>query len=81
MLAFPGTCAVSPKAYKIGANQFEANNFIGTGPYKLVKYGTDRVTLDVFDRYWGKKPLNQGVNVQIYLNNAANLYNSFRTER
>jgi peptide/nickel transport system substrate-binding protein len=79
MLAFPGTCAVSPKAYKIGANQFEANNFIGTGPYKLVKYGTDRVTLDVFDRYWGKKPVNKGVNVQIYLNNAANLYNSFRT--
>lgn len=27
MLAFPGTCAVSPKAYQIGANQFEANTF------------------------------------------------------
>jgi peptide/nickel transport system substrate-binding protein len=80
MLAFPGTCAVSPKAYKIGANQqFEANNFVGTGPYKLTKYGSDRVTLDVFDRYWGKKPLNQGVNLQFYVNNAANLYNSFRT--
>jgi peptide/nickel transport system substrate-binding protein len=79
MLAFPGTCAVSPKAYKIGANQFEANAFVGTGPYKLEEYGTDRVKLTAFDRYWGAKPLNRGVNVQIFNNNSANLYNSFRT--
>ena len=79
MLAFPGTCAVSPKAYKIGANKFEANIFVGTGPYKLGEYGSDRVKFEVFDRYWGKKPLNRGVNLQIFLNNAANLYNSFRT--
>lgn len=79
MLAFPGTCAVSPKAYKIKANEFEANTFVGTGPYKLQEYGTDRVKLSAFDRYWGKKPLNRGVNVQIFSNNSANLYNSFRT--
>ena len=79
MLAFPGTCAVSPKAYKIGANQFEANTFVGTGPYELQEYGTDRVKLKAFDRYWGAKPLNRGVNVQIFSNNSANLYNSFRT--
>ncbi len=79
MLAFPGTCAVSPKAYKIGANQFEANNFVGTGPYKLGEYSSDRVKFEVFDRYWGTKPLNRGVNVQIFSSNAANLYNSFRT--
>jgi peptide/nickel transport system substrate-binding protein len=79
MLAFPGTCAVSPQAYTIKENQFEANKFIGTGPYKLVKYGEDRVILEPFDRYWGKKPVNNGVTVQIYLNNSANLYNSFRT--
>ena len=82
MLAFPGTCAISPKAYKIGANVFEANTFVGTGPYKLndpKDYGTDRVKLMAFDRYWGKKPLNRGVTVQIFNNNSANLYNSFRT--
>ncbi len=79
MLAFPGTCAVSPKAYKIGANLFEANTFVGTGPYKLGEYGTDRVKFEVFDRYWGAKPSNRGVNLQIFSNNAANLYNSFRT--
>jgi peptide/nickel transport system substrate-binding protein len=79
MLAFPGTCALSPKAYKIKANEFEANIFVGTGPYELKEYGTDRVKLTAFDRYWGEKPLNRGVNVQIFNNNSANLYNSFRT--
>jgi peptide/nickel transport system substrate-binding protein len=79
VLAFPGTCAVSPKAYKIGKNVFEANTFVGTGPYKLTEYGTDRVKLTAFDRYWGAKPLNRGVNLQIFNNNSANLYNSFRT--
>jgi peptide/nickel transport system substrate-binding protein len=79
MLAFPGTCAVSPTAYKIVANKFEEKKFVGTGPYRLAEYTADRVTLKPFDRYWGKKPANQGVNIQIFLNNSANLYNSFRT--
>jgi peptide/nickel transport system substrate-binding protein len=81
MLAFPGTCAISPTAYreKVGKNKFEAEKFVGTGPYQLAEYTSDRVTLEPFDRYWGKKPLNRGVNVQIFLNNAANLYNAFRT--
>ena len=81
MLAFPGTCALSPKAYQnqVGENKFEANNFVGTGPYKLAEYGSDRVKFDVFDRYWGVKPLNRGVNLQIFAGNAANLYNSFRS--
>jgi peptide/nickel transport system substrate-binding protein len=79
VLAFPGTCAVSPKAYKIGKNVFEANIFVGTGPYKLTEYGTDRVKLTAFDRYWGAKPLNRGINLQIFNSNSANLYNSFRT--
>lgn len=87
LLAFPGTCAVSPNAYKKadqkagkgGGNNFEANKFVGTGPYKLSEYGTDRVKFEVFDRYWGAKPLNRGVNLQIFTNNSANLYNSFRT--
>jgi peptide/nickel transport system substrate-binding protein len=81
MLAFPGTCALSPTAYKeqVGENKFEANKFIGTGPYKLAEYSSDRVKFDVFDRYWGAKPLNRGVSLQIFNNNSANLYNSFRT--
>jgi len=37
------------------------------------------VTLDVFADYWGEKPVNQGVDLQIYAGNSANLYNSFLT--
>ncbi|HEY9875862.1 MAG TPA: ABC transporter substrate-binding protein [Candidatus Obscuribacterales bacterium] len=79
LLAFSGTCAVSPKAYKIGLQKFEPNTFVGTGPYKLAQYGTDSVRFDVFEKYWGEKPANKGINLQIYLNNAANLYSAFTT--
>jgi peptide/nickel transport system substrate-binding protein len=77
LLAFAGVCPVSPKAYEIGENKFNPSNFIGTGPYKLVKFGTDKVQLDVFDKYWGEKPKNNGVTLQI-LSSGVNLFNNFR---
>lgn len=80
LLAFTGTAAVSPKAYEIGVGKFVPNTFVGTGPYKLANYGTDLVRFDVFDKYWGEKPANKGVNLQIYLNNPANLFNGFKTK-
>ncbi|WP_414566685.1 MULTISPECIES: ABC transporter substrate-binding protein [unclassified Anabaena] len=78
LLAFSGACAVSPTAYEIGAGKFQPNTFVGTGPYKLAQYGTDSLRLDVFDKYWGEKPANQGVNVQIQTS-PVNLFNAFRT--
>ncbi|MCG6136404.1 MAG: ABC transporter substrate-binding protein [Nostoc sp. LLA-1] len=78
LLAFSGACAVSPTAYEIGAGKFQPNTFVGTGPYKLAQYGTDSLRLDVFDEYWGEKPANQGVNVQIQTS-PVNLFNAFRT--
>ncbi|AFY56696.1 ABC-type dipeptide transport system, periplasmic component [Rivularia sp. PCC 7116] len=77
LLAFSGVPAVSPQAYEIGEGKFEPNKFIGTGPYKLTKFGTDSLTFDVFEKYWGEKPANNGVNVQI-LSSGVNLYNGFR---
>ncbi|MBP5977178.1 peptide ABC transporter substrate-binding protein [Brasilonema sp. CT11] len=78
LLAFSAFCPVSPKAYEIGTDKFKPNIFIGTGPYKLARYGTDSLQFDVFDKYWGEKPANKGINLQI-LSSSANLYNSFRT--
>ena len=78
LLAFSGLCAVSPKAYEIGAGKFQPNIFVGTGPYKLAQYGTDSLRLDVFEKYWGEKPANQGVNIQIQTS-PVNLFNAFRT--
>ncbi|MDX2100337.1 MAG: ABC transporter substrate-binding protein [Leptolyngbyaceae cyanobacterium bins.59] len=78
LLAFTGTCAVSPKAYEIGAGKFKPEQFVGTGPYKLTQYGSDSLKLDVFDQYWGDKPANKGLDLQRY-SSPANLYNALRT--
>jgi peptide/nickel transport system substrate-binding protein len=78
LLAFSGACAVSPKAYTIEEGKFKAKEFVGTGPYKLVSFGVDRVRLESFAQYWGEKPANQGVDIQFF-SNEANLFNAFRT--
>ncbi|MGF1478746.1 MAG: ABC transporter substrate-binding protein [Cyanophyceae cyanobacterium] len=79
LLAFPGTVAVSPQAYEIGAGSFNPNQLVSTGPYQLAQFSSDSIRLDVFDQYWGEQPENAGVDMQIYDGNSANLYNSFRT--
>ncbi|MGL5080799.1 MAG: ABC transporter substrate-binding protein [Microcoleaceae cyanobacterium] len=78
LLAFPGLCAVSPKAYEIGEGKFQSQIFVGTGPYKLTEYATDRVRLDTFENYWGKKPANSGLDIQ-RLSNSANLFIAFKS--
>lgn len=79
LLGFSGVPALSPKAYEIGEGKFQPNKFVGTGPYKLTNFGTDSLTFDVFDKYWGEKPANNGVTVQI-LSSGVNLYNNFRKQ-
>jgi peptide/nickel transport system substrate-binding protein len=86
LLAFPGACAISPTAYPIKNAKAEdkfktdTDGFVGTGPYKLLpKKSEDRLELVAFDKYWGPKPANQGITVQIYLGSSSNLYNSFKT--
>lgn len=78
LLAFSGTAAVSPKAYEIGEGKFKPSTFVGTGPYKLAQYGSDSLKLDAFEQYWGEKPENKGIDLQIF-SSPANLYNAFRT--
>jgi len=76
LLAFPGTCAISPAAYQIGEGKFNPNKFVGTGPYRLLEITGDRIRLEAFSRYWGPKPRNNGLLVQMYPGNPANLYNA-----
>jgi peptide/nickel transport system substrate-binding protein len=78
LLTFPGLCAVSPQAYELGEGKFKPDTFVGTGPYQLSQYGSDALRLEPFDRYWGTKPKNSGVDLQRF-SSAANLYNAFRT--
>lgn len=80
LLAFPGACAVSPQAYKIGAGAFNPNKLIGTGRYQLNQFKSDSISLDRNPNYWGESPANQGINLQVYGGNSANLFNSFETK-
>ena len=80
LLAFPGACAVSPKAYEIGEGKFIPEKFAGTGPYKLTSFNSDSLRLEVFADYWSEKPKNQGIDLQLYPSNPANLFNAFRTK-
>lgn len=80
LLAFPGACAVSPKAYEIGEGKFIPEKFAGTGPYKLTSFSSDSLRLEVFADYWSEKPRNQGIDLQLYPSNPANLFNAFRTK-
>ncbi len=77
LLAFSGACAVSPNAYEIKEGAFKPEVLVGTGPYKLVQFGTDSLRLDAFDQYWGSKPANKGLDIQFF-SSPANLYNAFR---
>ncbi|MFM7192669.1 MAG: ABC transporter substrate-binding protein, partial [Microcystaceae cyanobacterium] len=80
LLAFPGACAVSPKAYEIGEGKFNPESFVGTGPYRLTAFNSDSLRLEAFADYWGEKPKNAGINLQLYPSNPANLFNAFRTQ-
>ena len=79
LLAYPGACAVSPEVYKIGAGEFTPNQLVGTGRYKLNQFKSDSISLDANPDYWGEKPANQGIDMQVYGGNSANLFNSFKT--
>ncbi|MEC4854164.1 MAG: ABC transporter substrate-binding protein, partial [Jaaginema sp. PMC 1079.18] len=79
LLAFTGTAAVSPEAYSIGGGEFNPNIFVGTGPYQLAEFSSDALRFEPFADYWGDKPANNGVDMQIYGDNSANLFNAFRT--
>jgi peptide/nickel transport system substrate-binding protein len=78
LLTFWGVTPVPPQAYEIGEGNFKPDTFVGSGPYKLAALTGDSVRLDVNENYWGDKPANQGIDIQLY-SSPANLYNTFRT--
>jgi len=78
LLAFSGITAVSPQFYEIGEGKFKPNEFVGTGPYKLKSLGIDVIRLDAFDKYWGEKPANTGIDIQRF-SSSSNLFNAFRS--
>jgi peptide/nickel transport system substrate-binding protein len=79
LLAFSGITPVPPKSYETGAGKFKPTTFIGTGPYKLAQYSPTLIRLDPYEGYWGEKPANKGIDIQV-ISSPANLFNTFKTK-
>ncbi len=84
-LAFTGASAISPNVYKhliddkTGKVQFLADKLVGTGPYQVTQYVEGSyLRLDTFPDYWGEKPVNKGIDIQLFSSNS-NLLNAFKT--
>jgi peptide/nickel transport system substrate-binding protein len=78
LLAFTGLCALSPTAYGKDPKAFQPDRFVGTGPYQLTELGADSVRLTAFPDYWGEKPTNEGIDIQIF-SSPANLFSAIET--
>lgn len=84
LLAFSGLTPVSPKVYQqpreqtqAGKPKFRPKSFVGTGPYQLKRNESGTLSLDAFEQYWGAKPANPGIDIQLY-DLPAKLFNAFR---
>jgi len=78
LLAFTGTAAISPTAYK-NLEGFMPNRLICSGAYEVGEYIEGNILrLNPFPDYWGEKPKNDGIDLQ-FLSSNANLLNSFKT--
>lgn len=79
LLTFWGVTPVPPDSYEIAEGSFKPDTFIGSGPYKLASFSSDAIKLDANPDYWGERPANEGVDIQIFTS-PANLYNTFKTQ-
>jgi peptide/nickel transport system substrate-binding protein len=84
-LAFTGAAAISPQVYKhikeekTGKLLFLPDKLVGTGPYQVTQFVEGSyLRLDTFPDYWGKKPVNKGLDIQFFSSNS-NLLNAFKT--
>jgi peptide/nickel transport system substrate-binding protein len=78
MLAFPGACAVSPKAHTMG--KFQPEKVVATGHYRLNQYVENTtLSLDRFEQYWGKPAANDGIDIQFFTTSST-LLNALKTD-
>ena len=70
---------VSPNSYSSYKDKFNNKNFVGTGPYFLESFSSNQQIIKPFDNYWGKKPLNKGVDFINY-NNSNTLFGAIKTK-
>jgi len=70
---------VSPKSYSNYKDNFNNKSFIGTGPYFLENFNSNQQTIKPFSNYWGKKPMNKGIDFINYINSST-LFGAIKTK-
>jgi len=70
---------VSPNSYSIYKDKFNNKSFIGTGPYSLESFSSNQQIIKPFSKYWGKKPLNKGIDFINY-SNSSTLFSAIKTK-
>jgi len=71
---------VSPNSYSDYKDKFNNKNFIGTGPYFLESFSSSQQVIKPFKKYWGKEPLNKGIDFINY-NNSSTLFGAIKTNQ
>ncbi len=70
---------VSPNSYSNYKDSFNNKSFIGTGPYFLESFNSSQQIIKPFNKYWGKKPLNKGIDFINY-SNSSTLFGAIKTK-
>ncbi len=70
---------ISPNSYSDYKDKFNNKGFIGTGPYFLESFSSSQQIIKPFKDYWGKKPLNKGIDFINY-SNSSTLFSAIKTK-
>ena len=69
---------VSPTAYRLHRDKPLNDRFVGTGPYALAFFSDQQQRLVPFPRYWGRRPVNDGIDL-VTLSNSTALFGALRS--
>lgn len=69
---------VSPTAYRLHRDKPLHDRFVGTGPYSLAFFGGQQQRLKPWERYWGRRPDNAGIDL-VTLSNSTALFGALRS--
>ena len=71
---------ISPTFYKDYSDKFLNDKFVGTGKYVLTNFSNEVQTIDPNLKYWGEKPLNNGINFVGY-SNSSSLFGALKSKQ
>jgi peptide/nickel transport system substrate-binding protein len=69
---------ISPTAYAAHRDKPLNDRFVGTGPYRLSFFSGQQQRLSPWERYWGRRPANRGLDL-VTLSNSTALFGALRS--